>query len=82
MEMAAFIVFFRRQGEYFTPCTCDCKKFDVYLEVKYPAASYGIFAPRGIRQMQEKRIPALGSLLAEINHVDDLFMHRRIFVRL
>ena len=27
------------------------------------------------------RIPALGSLLAEINHVNDLFIHRRIFVR-
>jgi len=30
------------------------------------AASCGVFDPRGIRRMQEKRIPALGSLLAGI----------------
>jgi len=30
------------------------------------AASCGVFDPRGIRQMQEKSIPALGSLLAGI----------------
>jgi len=36
-------------------------------QVKDPTASYGAFDPRGIRQMQEKSIPALGSLLAEIN---------------
>jgi len=35
-------------------------------KVKNPAASCGVFDPRGIRQMQEKSIPALGSLLVGI----------------
>ena len=34
--------------------------------VKDPVASYEVFDPRGIRQMQEKSIPAFGSLLAGI----------------
>jgi len=34
--------------------------------VKDPAASYGVFDPRGIRQIQEESIPALGPLLAGI----------------
>jgi len=36
------------------------------LAVKYPTASRGVFDPRGIRQMQEKSIPAPGSLPAGI----------------
>ena len=52
------------------------------------AASSGVFDPCGIRlKAGEKHvcplgIPALDSLLAGINHVNDLFMHRRIFVKL
>jgi len=41
LRCAVFIVLFRQQGKYFTPCTCDCKKSDVCLEVKGPAANYG-----------------------------------------
>ena len=48
-------------------------------EVKAPIASCGGFDPRGIRQMQEKRVPALGSLLAEIKSIAAGWGHSLIF---
>jgi len=45
----------------------DQQTISLLKKVKDPAASCGVFDPRGIRQMQEKNIPALGSLLAGIN---------------
>ena len=50
-------------------------------EVKAPTASCGGFDPRGIRQMQEKRVPALGSLLAEIKSIAAGWGHSLIFKR-
>jgi len=50
----------------FRACFMKTMNLDSRNQVKDLAASYRIFDPRGIRQMQEKNIPALGSLLAGI----------------